>query len=101
MRPRRPERLHRTAYPFGRLVLAYSCILYHRRSPLPPRGYGLPFIGDTFAAIAEGPRGAGLPHHKRLGSIYRCAHATCSPCIPSNQSADIAAVQEHGLLGSS
>ncbi|DBB10930.1 hypothetical protein WJX82_007943 [Trebouxia sp. C0006] len=41
------------------------------RAPLPPRGYGLPFIGDTFAAIAKGPRGAGLPHHNRLGSIYR------------------------------
>ncbi|KAA6428847.1 MAG: hypothetical protein FRX49_00957 [Trebouxia sp. A1-2] len=41
------------------------------RTPMPPRGYGLPFIGDTFAAIAKGPRDSGLPHHQRLGSIYR------------------------------
>ena len=42
-----------------------------RSLPLPPRGKGIPYIGDTFSHIASGPRIAGQPHHDKLGSIYR------------------------------
>ncbi|KAL0053981.1 hypothetical protein WJX82_001945 [Trebouxia sp. C0006] len=42
-----------------------------RQAPLPPRGYGLPLIGDTVVLLTKGPKKAALPHLKRLGSIYR------------------------------
>jgi len=50
--------------------LAYLSIAC-RSLPLPPRGTGIPYIGDTFSHISSGPRVAGQPHHDKLGSIYR------------------------------
>ncbi|KAL3153515.1 hypothetical protein ABBQ38_011847 [Trebouxia sp. C0009 RCD-2024] len=41
-----------------------------RHAPLPPSGYGVPLIGDTFRFISEGAT-SGRRHHERLGDIYR------------------------------
>ena len=44
--------------------------------PLPPAAKGIPFIGDTFEYIRDGPS-CGQKHHEQLGSIYRFAcHAS-------------------------
>ena len=69
-----PRHMLQSLFGLGSLPHHNSTVCAYR-PPLPPLVAGLPYIGDTFKVLSEGPAGVAAPHLAKHGSVYRCLSA--------------------------